>query len=198
MKLAEMTWPDVADLDRGRMLVIAPYGACEQHSRHLPFFTDTLLVSAVSEGMEQQLGDRALLLPTQWLGASAHHLPMVGTLTADLKTHVRLITDPLTPLLEGGFRHVLIVNGHGGNIDTFHLALRRLQPQFPEAVLAGTSYWDAAAQVIAERWRGRLKRVGHACELETALVMAVRPDLVRHTAIDDDFKTLSPLLDGVT
>jgi creatinine amidohydrolase len=198
MKLAELTWPEVEAIDRGATLVIAPYGACEQHSHHLPFFTDSLLVTAVAEGMEQQLGKRALLLPTQWLGASAHHLPMVGTLTAGLETHVRLITEPLTPLLQRGFRHLLIVNGHGGNIDTYHLALRHLQPQFPEAVLAGASYWEAAEKVIEERLRAPLKRVGHACELETALMLAVRPDLVRRDQVRDDYKTLAPALAGVT
>lgn len=198
MKLSDLTWPEVANLDRGRLLVVAPYGACEQHSRHLPFFTDTLLVTAVAESLERALPDRVLLLPTQWLGASAHHLPMLGTLSAEIDTHVRLIREPLTPLLEGGFRQFLVLNGHGGNIDTYHAALRQLQPLFPEAVLAGASYWEAAEQEIAERCRGPLKAVGHACEVETALVLAVRPDLVRREAIADDRKTLPPALRGVT
>src|SRR5205085_1528956 len=93
MKLAEMAWPDVAGLDKGRGVVVAPYAACEQHSRHLPFFTDTLLVSAVAEGVEGKSPDGVLLLPTQWMGASAHHLPFLGTLTADLETHVRMMID---------------------------------------------------------------------------------------------------------
>lgn len=198
MKLAEMTWPELADVRRDSTLIVAPYGACEQHSRHLPFFTDSLLVTAVAEGLERAMSDRVLLLPTQWLGASAHHLPMVGTLTAEVGTHVDLITEPLTPLLEAGFRNLLILNGHGGNIDTYHLALRRLQPLFPDAVLAGASYWEAAEKVIAAHARGPRKDVGHACEIETALMLAVRPDLVRREAISDDAKSLAPALAGVT
>jgi creatinine amidohydrolase len=197
MKLAEMTWPDVAALDEERVVVVAPYAACEQHSRHLPFYTDTLLVTAVAEGVEAKLPESVLLLPSQWLGASAHHLPFLGTLTADLETHVRMMVDPLTPLLEGGFRRVLILNGHGGNIDTMHLAARQLQPRFPRAIIGTGSYWEIAHQEIADRLTGPRKSVGHACEAETCLMLAVRPDLVRRDQIKDDHMITPPALDGI-
>jgi creatinine amidohydrolase len=197
MKLAEMTWPDVACLDRARTVVVAPYAACEQHSRHLPFFTDTILCTAVAEGVEGKMSQSVLLLPTQWMGASAHHLPMLGTLTADLETHVQMFVDPLTPLLQGGFQRILVLNGHGGNIDTMHLAARHLQPRFPKSIIGTASYWEIANKEIAERLTGARKSVGHACEAETCLMLAVRPDLVRRDQIRDDHMILPPALDGI-
>src|SRR5205807_9290919 len=74
MRFAELTSPELRNVRRQRSLVLAPIAACEQHSLHLPTFTDTILVTAVAEGVEQRLPDRVLLLPTLWLGASAHHL----------------------------------------------------------------------------------------------------------------------------
>src|SRR5690242_19945458 len=142
MKLAEMTWPEMARVDRARMVLIAPYAACEQHGPHLPFFTDTLICTAVAEGVERAMADRVLLLPTQWLGASSHHLPFFGTLSAELEQHVDLIVEPLAHYLEGGWKKVMLLNGHGGNIDTYHLAFRRLHEWFPEADLLGASYWE--------------------------------------------------------
>jgi len=192
MKLAEMTWPEMAKVDREKTVLLAPYAACEQHGPHLPFFVDTLLCTAVAEGVERALPDQVLLLPTQWLGASAHHLPFFGTLTADLDQHIQLMTHPLQQYLLGGWRKVFILNGHGGNIDTYHLALRYLHEEFPEAELMAASYWEIAHDEIAARLTGPRKSVGHACEAETAMMLAVRPDLVRKELAEDCHMTTSP------
>ncbi len=196
MKLAELTWPDVAALDPNGTVLMTPYAACEQHGPHLPFYTDTFLVTAVAEGVERRVPDSVLLAPTQWLGASAHHLPFPGTFSADLDTHIRMITDPLTPFLERGWQKLFVLNGHGGNIDTYHVALRRLQERFPEADLIGASYWEVAGKEIAARLKGPRKDVGHACEAETALMLAVRPDLVRQDRAQDDERVLPGALAG--
>ncbi len=196
MKLAEMTWPEMAQVDRQNTVLLAPYAACEQHGPHLPFFVDTLLCTAVAEGVERLLPDRVLLLPTQWLGASAHHLPFFGTLTADLDQHVQLMVHPLSQYLANGWKKLLILNGHGGNIDTYHLALRRLHELFGDAALAGASYWEIAHREIAERLKGPRKAVGHACEAETALMLAVRPDLVRMDLREDCHMVTAPAIGG--
>lgn len=196
MKLAEMTWPEMAEVDRAKTVVLAPYAACEQHGPHLPFFVDTFLCTAVAEGVERALPERVLLLPTQWLGASSHHLPFFGTLTADLDQHVQLMVHPLSHYLAGGWKKVFILNGHGGNIDTYHLALRALHERFPEAELAAASYWELAGPQIAAHLTGPLKEVGHACEAETAMMLAVQPDLVRIELAEDCNMTTPPALTG--
>ena len=185
MKLAELTWPDVEKMDRGTV-VIYPIAALEQHSRHLPFFTDSILCEGVVLRVEAALPQDVLLLPVQWLGASAHHLGMAGTLTAETVTYLNLLCEPLRCLLRAGFRRIFIVNGHGGNIDTFHLALRQLALEFPNALLAGASYWDLAEKETARILEGTRKNVGHACEFETSLMLHLRPDLVRTKEISDD------------
>lgn len=185
MKLAELTWPEVADVDRDTV-IIYPIAALEQHSWHLPFFTDSILCEAVGARLEARLPNEILLLPTQWLGASAHHLGMAGTLTAENETYLRLLVEPLRCLLRHGFRRVLILNGHGGNADGFHLALRQLAVEFPGALLSGANYWDFAEKEIAGLLEGERKGVGHACEFETSLMLHLRPELVRKGEIKDD------------
>lgn len=192
MKLAEMTWPEMAKVDRKNTVLLAPYAACEQHGPHLPFFVDTLLCTAVAEGVERALPDRVLLLPTQWLGASAHHLPFFGTLTADLDQHIQLMVHPLAQYLANGWKKLFILNGHGGNIDTYHIALRALHERFGDAELMAASYWEIAGAEIAEHLTGPRKSVGHACEAETAMMLAVRPDLVRMHLAEDCHMTTSP------
>jgi len=81
-----------------------------------------------------------------------------------------------------------VLNGHGGNKDGFHLALRQLAMEFPDAQLCGANYWDVANEEIAKIAEGFLKGIGHACEVETSLLLAVRPDLVRRDAIHNDLR----------
>ena len=184
MKLAELTWPEVEKLDRN-IVVAYPIAALEQHGRHLPFFTDSILCDGVANQLEAALKNDILLLPVQWLGASEHHLGMAGTLTAMAETHLKIITEPVRCLLNAGFKRVFILNGHGGNIDGFHLALRQLAIEFPTAILGGASYWDFAPKEIADILEGDFKHVGHACEFETSLMLHLRPELVRKSEIVD-------------
>ena len=186
MKFHEMTFPELREVARDRTVVLAPIAACEQHSRHLPTITDTVLVTGVAEGVERRLPDQVLLLPSQWLGASSHHLRFGATLSAEVDTHVDMLCDMLKPLLDDGYQRLLVLNGHGGNIDTMHMALRRLQPTYRRHILSAASYWDLAAKELAALAEGPRKSMGHACEFETSMVMALRPELVRRDAIRDD------------
>jgi creatinine amidohydrolase len=186
MKIHEMTYPEIGKLPRESVLVLAPIAACEQHGPHLATFTDTILVTAVADGVERALPGEVLQLPTLWFGASHHHLRFGATLSAHVDTHIQMLCDLLTPLLEDGWRRVLVLNGHGGNVDTMQTALRRLQPRFRDRVLAAASYWEPAAAALAELAEGPRKAVGHACEMETSMMLALRPDLVRRDQIKDD------------
>jgi creatinine amidohydrolase len=197
MRFHDLTWPLLEQVPRDRTLVLVPIAACEQHSRHLPTFTDTLLVTAVAEGAEQRLPEQVLLLPTLWLGASSHHLRFGATLSAEVDTHVAMLCDLLVPLLEAGHQSVMVLNGHGGNIDTMQLALRRLQPLYRNRQLTAASYWDLAAKELEELAEGPRKTMGHACEFETSMVMALRPDLVQRREISDDPPLTEPDLRGL-
>jgi creatinine amidohydrolase len=186
MKFAEMTFPELRQVPRDTTLVLAPIAACEQHSRHLATLTDTVLVTGVADGVEQRLPRQVLQLPTLWLGASAHHLRFGATLSAEVDTHVQILCELLTPLLEDGYQRLLIFNGHGGNIDTMQMALRRLQPRWRDRRLSAASYWDLAQKELAALAEGARKTMGHACEFETSMMLALRPDLVRRDQIKDD------------
>jgi creatinine amidohydrolase len=197
MRFYEMTAPELRQAPRETTVVIAPIAACEQHSRHLPVYTDTLLVTAVADGVEQRLAKQVLLLPTLWLGASDHHLPWGGTLSVNTEMHIQLLCGLVSPLLDDGYKRLLILNGHGGNIDTMQSALRLLQPRYPDRLLTAASYWDLASKELAEIASGPRKQMGHACEFETSMIMALRPELVRQDQIKDDVEAADPALRGL-
>jgi creatinine amidohydrolase len=197
MKFSEMTFPELREVPRDATVVVAPIAACEQHSRHLAVLTDTVLVTGVGEGVEKRMPGQVLLLPTLWFGASSHHLRFGATLSAEVDTHILMLCDLLVPLLEDGYRRVLILNGHGGNIDTMQVALRRLQPRYRSCQLTAASYWDIAEKELAALASGPRKSMGHACEFETSMMLALRPELVRRDRIADDPPRQDPVLRGL-
>ena len=67
MLLEEMTWEEVNQLDRSTV-VVAPFGAVEQHSLHLPLETDALIASELSRRLDTACDGKLLVMPTQWLG----------------------------------------------------------------------------------------------------------------------------------
>src|SRR5262245_58898111 len=197
MKFAEMTFPMLREVPRDRCVVVMPIAACEQHSLHLPTITDTVLVTGVADGVEARLPREVVQLPTLWLGASHHHLRFGATLSVGVDAHIDILCEVIEPLLEDGYERLMILNGHGGNIDTMQTALRRLQPLWQKRVLAAASYWDLAAKELAELAQGPRKSMGHACEFETSMMLALRPELVRKEQVRDDPPRDSAALRGL-
>jgi creatinine amidohydrolase len=76
------------------------------------------------------------------------------------------------------------------------MALRALHERFGDAELMAASYWEIAGAEIAEHLTGPRKMVGHACEAETAMMLAVRPDLVRMDLAADCHMTTAPEIGG--
>src|SRR5439155_16260949 len=73
VELLELKWPDVAALSKDVPIVI-PIAALEQHGRHMPVFTDSLLLGEVVRRIKEPLKERVLLTPLFWLGNSHHHI----------------------------------------------------------------------------------------------------------------------------
>ncbi len=197
MRFHEMTSGQLRQVDREQTLVVLPIAACEQHGPHMPTGTDTIICGGIAEAVEQRCRDSVLLLPTLWPGASHHHLPWGATVTLELETYTTVLCQLLQPLLDDGYRRVLLLNGHGGNIDPMRVALRRLQPDYPHVLLTAASYWSIAEKEIIDRLDGSDKILGHACEAETSLVMHLRPDLVDTSDLEDGTDYLRDMQHGV-
>ncbi|MCR9233621.1 MAG: creatininase family protein [bacterium] len=197
MKFLEMTAVELKNVPREDTLVVLPIAAVEQHGPHMPTGTDDFICTAVAEAVEQNLPESLLLLPTQWLGASQHHLRWGATLTPRVENYETLLYEICESVLNDGFQRILILNGHGGNIGPMQTALRRLQVHYPDCQLLAASYWSIAEQEIAALMEGECKTVGHACEAETSLIMHLRPELV-HAAKIENFNDYGlDLVDGV-
>ncbi|HWD37732.1 MAG TPA: creatininase family protein [Fimbriimonas sp.] len=196
MKLADATWQDVQSFDH-EAVVLIPTGSLEQHGPHLPLFTDSLLVTAVAEAVERDLGDKVVLTPTLWLGASGHHLKFPGTLSASFAAYAGALQSVVESLIPHGFTKFFALNGHGGNNEPNGIAMRELKALHPNLTFGHAGYYAFIEEVTAKTLTGPIKEMRHACEAEASLVMLLRPDLVRRDKMRNDGLRSDPPLMGL-
>jgi len=178
MLLKDLTWPEVKSLDFNKLIVIFPTGSFEQHGQHLPFTTDTDIVTAIAESIERAMADRVLLLPTLWPGLSTHHMHFPGTLDVPQSVYIQLVTELGKSMTNMGAKKVFILNGHGGNDTPLRAALRELKTAVPQTRFVFASYWTLAAKTLRDVRESEMGGMGHACEMETSVMLHLHPDRV--------------------
>jgi creatinine amidohydrolase len=180
MLLAEMKWSEVAALSKDTPVVF-PVAALEQHGRHMPLFTDSLLCGEVVRRAQERLADRVLFAPLQWLGNSDHHLDFCGTLSAAPRTYLDLVGQLLENFISHGFRRLVIINGHGGNDVPGRQAvfeLRQRHRHRRDLLLLFATYWSLGGRPWEVDPALVQRQMGHACEWETSMMLRIRPELV--------------------
>ena len=183
MQYGEHTWKNIPDLtDR---VVVLPLGSMEQHGHHLPLLTDSMIGNEIIRRAEAEGGDAALFLPILWVGASDHHRAFPGTVSVSNDVYVKLLEDMLESLIGSGFRRILLVNAHGGNITPGSMAIYNVQCRHRDRSdlwLVFCTWFVVAAPRIAAIEALEQKHVSHACELETSMILQLRPELVKMEA----------------
>lgn len=176
---SRLTRTELAERRDAGALVIVPTGSIEQHADHLPVETDTALAATVSALAAQRMtAAEVVVAPAIATGFSPHHQSFAGTISVRLETFLAVTADVARSILASGFPRVLFVNGHGGN----SAPLRALCGQLvTDGLPVGTvDYISPGEAAWLPMLRGGLRRQGHACEQETALMMALSPEDERH------------------
>ncbi|MCU0943879.1 MAG: creatininase family protein [Rubritepida sp.] len=182
LRWERLTGPELKALAAQGALPVLPVGSLEQHGPHLPVWTDSFIAHALALAAAERATDiPAIVLPPLWTGLSEHHLPFGGTITLDAATFHAVLRCVVRSLRAQGWGRLLILNGHGGNIEPLAVSVRELAHEFGLPVVATTWPMVAPAEIAAALTAQQ--GIQHACEGETALWLALDAAQVRRERI---------------
>lgn len=162
-------------LDQRPNVAILPWGATEAHGWHLPHGTDVLEATGIAEeaaALAAARGARPLVLPAIPFGNNAQQQDQVATIHLSTATAAALLADVTRSLVRQGIDRLVVLNGHGGN--DFKPLIRDVMLDTGAFVVLVNFFGvrpDALAGLFADPG-------DHAGEMETALVLHLRPELV--------------------
>lgn len=153
-------------------------GAIEQHSGHLPLCTDWYQLREISRRVARELD--ALLVPALPYSMSQCHGPASGTVWLRPETLAAVVRDVVLSLRSQGIHKVVIINGHGGNF-VLEPVIRELNLSHSDMMVIRPLF-DGGFNVADLFEHGDVEC--HAGEIETSLMLAISPDLVRAARVD--------------
>ena len=178
---SHLTTRDFAALDVAATVAVLPLGATEQHGPHLPLGVDTVLADGiVAASLPLLPADLPVLfLPTQQIGLSPEHARFAGTLTLSAETLIRMWNEIGAGVARAGVKKLVLFNAHGGHVGAMDIVARELRAA--HGLIVYSVSWfnlplgDAGAQFSAGEHRFGV----HAGEIETSMMLALTPQLVR-------------------
>ena len=169
--LAETNWKQVQTT--ACEVAVLPWGATEAHNYHLPYGTDVYESQAIAEEsarIASERGARVVALPAIPFGVNTGQLNIPLTINMNPSTQLAVLVDIVESLDVQSIPKLVILNGHGGN--DFKQMLRELQGA-TEVFLSVVNWWT-----ILDGKQFFDQPGDHGGELETSLMMHLRPDLV--------------------
>jgi creatinine amidohydrolase len=186
--MAEMTWPEVEAAAARGAVALWSVGATEQHGPHLPLSVDTLIPHELS------------------LRLSGGGQGFPGTTSLRAETLIAVVADVVGELARSGFGRIAIVNWHGENVNLLWAGVDRARERgelgeakvmLVERVFNAFSEEEMAFLFADAREGFPGWPAEHAAIMETSLVMALRPELVRTELIADDRSAERPFYEVI-
>ncbi|MGH3547292.1 MAG: creatininase family protein, partial [Pseudonocardiaceae bacterium] len=167
---------------RGATVAMLPVGSFEQHGDHLPLTTDTIVACVIANRLATTY--TALLLPPVTISCSHEHEGFEGTVSLSSRTLIALIDDVQSSLARSGIKHLVLVNGHGGNYVLSNIAQEANVTERRIALFPGREDFR-----IARERAGMVTTTSedmHGGEWETSILLHSHPHLVRSTHSQND------------
>ena len=170
--LSESNWKTIQE--QPVELAILPWGATEAHNYHLPYGTDVFEADKIAEESARlawEAGAKIMMLPTVPFGVNTGQHDIKLDLNMNPSTQSAVLSDIIDVLDRQGIFKLLILNSHGGN--DFKPMLRELGLEFDKMFLTTCNWFQSV-----DRSKFFDQPGDHADEMETSLMMHLKPDLV--------------------
>jgi creatinine amidohydrolase len=182
----ELTMPGLEALGRQTRTVIIPIGSLEEHGPHLPLGTDTFHALEVARRVARLRP--AVVAPPLFYGMCRSTREHPGTVSISGDALRALLLSMGREFYRQGWHNLVFISGHAGgtHISAIVETAEGLLAELPEARVAVVNLLDLLREVLRDQ-PDLVKTRGdsHAGEVETAIMMAAYPDLVRGTAPEE-------------
>lgn len=139
MRIAEMNWMMVEEYLRRDDRCVLPLGSTEQHA-YLSLSVDSILAERLSVEAAEPHG--VPVFPVLAYGITPYFRAFPGTISLRARTYLSVVRDILDSIYEHGFKRILIVNGHGGNVPAQGLVAEWLADH-PGMRIKFHNWWNA-------------------------------------------------------
>ena len=183
LRYSELTRLEMEQVDKEETIVLIPLGALEQHGNQAPLGTDDIIAQAMTEYLTQALEAEdpdfpMLIFPVIPVGLSTEHKNFCGSITLKPDTYYHLLYDICASLAHHGFKKLALLICHGGNAPIAQVLSRELRSELGISPFLLSSGAFSHPDVKATVSEGNIWDF-HGGEMETSMVMAVDPSLVK-------------------
>lgn len=170
-------------------VILMPIGHTEQHAYHLPLSVDTIIIEAIAHGAVKSVPDSGYTLPVMPYGVSTHRSSYAGTMNAGGRAFEDFWLAVVNTLVARGFNRFYLMSGHGGN-SSFLVNVVKYAGDRHKRIFCATAWLHTSGSIgvaaLEKHRQSKIGGMGHACELETSMVLALRPELVHMERVRDD------------
>ncbi|MEZ4835992.1 MAG: creatininase family protein [Caldilineaceae bacterium] len=174
-EVAKMTWLEFDALRKQTDLAILPSGAVEVYGRHLPLGSDGIAAQALALALAERVP--AAVAPLVPVGESRVLNSFPGTLWVSAEAFRAYIGDIAKSLVHWGFKRLLFINSHAGNVPAINALARDLQDQHG-VICAQVDTWRFIQPFTNDLWDTDRPH-GHASDAGTSMLLRVAPDTVK-------------------
>ena len=190
-----LSWPEVKNISKDiRSTIIWPFGAIEQHGPHLPLATDSIFVDEIICEVLKLIPPETPIkkIPTQYMGFSPEHKGFDGTISLSSNLIISMIKEIGVQIADMGFKRLIMLNAHGGQISLLNTAARELRSLAPKLSVFPCFLWSGVDGLNELLTIKEIENGLHASLAETSLMMALKSELVGEERPSEDILSSIP------
>jgi creatinine amidohydrolase len=192
MQIEDITMEEYKKALKRSKTLIVPYGTVEEHGRHLPLSTDTLIIVEILKLLQKRR--KVLIAPPVHYGVCTSTSQHPGTIEITPETLRRITLDIVRSAYRKGTRNFILISGHAGGL---HMSAIKevaevLVNELNRLKIAVLTPYDSIWKELSEL--SDTENDSHAGEMETSLVLSLRPELVKGRSKEEYPKFPKPLV----